>query len=72
MIKIKNNFLNKKDFNLIKDTMLGPNFPWYYNKSKVDIDGKDNLYNYQLTHTFFIDGSINSGGYNLLEPVLKK
>jgi len=72
MIKIKNNFLNKKDFNHIKNVMLGPNFPWYYNKTKVDIDGKDNLYNYQLTHTFFIDGSINSGGYNLLEPVLKK
>lgn len=72
MIKIKNNFLNEKDFNVIKDIMLSSRFPWYYNKTKVDTEGKDNLYNYQLTHTFFTDGSINSNAYNLLEPILQK
>ena len=36
MIKIKNNFLHKDDFKNLKDPMLGPDFPWYYNNTKVD------------------------------------
>ena len=72
MIKVKNNFLNKKDFDHIKDVMLSSKFPWYYNKTKVDEEDRDDLYNYQLTHIFFRDGSANSSAYDLLEPVLKK
>ena len=72
MTKVKNNFLNKEDFKNLKDPMLSPNFPWYYNNTKVDKEGKDNLNNYQLTHTFFIDNKINSGAYHLIEPVLQK
>ena len=72
MIKTKNNFLNKEDFKSLRDPMLSPNFPWYYNNTKVDKEGKDDLNNYQLTHTFFSDGKINSGAYNLIEPILQK
>ena len=72
IIKTKNNFLSKKEFNHIKNIMLGTNFPWYYNNTKVDKKGKDDLNNYQLTHTFFRDGSVNSEAYRLLEPVLQK
>ena len=72
IIKTKNNFLNKKDFKNLKDPMLGTDFPWYYNSTKVDKEGKDNLNNYQLTHTFFFDGKINSGAFNLIEPILQK
>ena len=71
MIKIKNNFLHKDDFKNLKDPMLGPDFPWYYNNTKVDKESKDDLNNYQLTHTFF-DGKINSNAYRLIEPVLQK
>jgi hypothetical protein len=73
MIKIKNNFLIQKDFNAIKDMMLSSRFPWYYNNTKVDKEDDDNdLNNYQLTHTVFADGLVNSSAYNLIEPVLQK
>ncbi len=72
MIKIKNNFLNQKTFNEIKKVMLSPHFPWYYNDTKIDEQNKKDLNNYQLTHTFFVNNSVNSGAYNLIEPVLQK
>lgn len=48
---------------------MGPYFPWYYNpyiafEEKAKSDTK-----YQLVHTFFNNGKVNSDGFNLLEPI---
>ena len=38
-MNIYKNFLSKKDFKKIKSTMMGPYFPWYYNKFIVSEEG---------------------------------
>ena len=71
-MKVIDNKVSKTLQNKIEEYFLHDNFPWYYNNTKVDKEGKDDLNNYQLTHTFFSDGKINSGAYNLIEPILQK
>ena len=66
--EILNNFLEKKEFDLIKLTLLGNNFPWYYNNETIY--KKNN--NFQFTHLFFIDHSITSNMFNLLKPLINK
>jgi hypothetical protein len=66
--EILNNFLEEKEFNLIKSTLLGSNFPWYYNNEVVHNDKN----NFQFTHIFFIDHSIASNMFNLIKPLINK
>jgi hypothetical protein len=66
--EILNNFLEEKEFNLIKSTLLGSNFPWYYNNEVVYND----KHNFQFTHIFFIDHSITSNMFNLIKPLINK
>jgi hypothetical protein len=66
--EILNNFLEEKEFNLIKSTLLGSNFPWYYNDEVVYNDKN----NFQFTHIFFIDHSIVSNMFNLIKPLINK
>ena len=66
--EILNNFLEEKEFNLIKSTLLGSNFPWYYNNEVVYNDKN----NFQFTHIFFIDHSITSNMFNLIRPLINK
>lgn len=63
-----NNFLEEKQFNLIKLTLLGSNFPWYYNDEVVYNDKN----NFQFTHIFFINYSIVSNMFNLIKPLVDK
>ena len=73
MIKTYKNFLNKKEMNHIYSNMTSPNFAWYLNE--VLYDNKctiDESYNIQLTHSFYLDDSINSKSFSLILPILKK
>ena len=72
---IKDNFLNTIDFDKIKSTMLGIQFPWFVQ------DGSSYLkkYNIQPTvpffwsHLFFRPNKgITSEFFNILTPILKK
>ena len=45
------NFLEHEDFLKIKNKMLSPEFPWFYN-SFVDDENEDSG-NYQFTHTLY-------------------
>ena len=72
---IKDNFLNTIDFDKIKSTMLGIQFPWFVQ------DGPSYLkkYNIQPTvpffwsHMFFRPNKgITSEFFNILTPILKK
>jgi hypothetical protein len=66
MIKIFDNFLDKKDFITIKDLMLSVDFPWYLNRV---VDQTDK--NFQFTHIFY-NNKINSNYFELLSPIINK
>ena len=58
MIKIVDNFLNKKDFEYIRDIICSDEFPFYYN-NYITKD-TDPLSYYYFTHTFFRNNIPNS------------
>ena len=52
MFKVVDNFLDTDDFNQIKESLLGDNFPWYYNNVITnDQDSNDKFY---FIHKVFI------------------
>ena len=73
MIDIKNNFLEQKDFHVIKEMFHSDNFPWYFNKGITHNPPKKlKLNDYQFVHIFYSNGSINSDFFNYLAPILNK
>jgi hypothetical protein len=66
--KVIDNFLNKKYFNLLKETFLNNFFPWYYQNYKVNV--KDNQF--QFTHLFYNDSKENSPYLNILNELFEK
>ena len=72
-MKVIDNFLDKKNFNAIKDIMMSPNFPWFYQKSSsYSWDGVS-----QLTHVFYTidDGNktrVNTDRMDIIDPILRK
>jgi len=69
MPKIIDNFLDKKDFKKIYDSLNGENFPWYYNDF---VNTKhDDKNHFQFTHGFY-NKVVNSDFFHLVEPLLHK
>jgi hypothetical protein len=68
--KIIDNFLKKKDFLKIKNTILSVDFPWYYEPIINDLHEKNkkDLTCY-FTHLVF-DNKINSDFFEILEKLL--
>ena len=64
-IRTIKNFLKKKDFKHLENTMHGVCFPWFLNGVVRPGDGF-----YQLCHIFFIDHKINSPFFKDLKPIL--
>jgi hypothetical protein len=71
MIQEHKNFLTKEEFKKIYDLLTGDNFPWYLNNNKTFIDKNHNIYDWQLTHTFYKNFNIWSSFFNFLEPLIK-
>tara|TARA_B100001013_G_scaffold340656_1_gene264153 strand:+ start:1211 stop:1711 length:501 start_codon:yes stop_codon:yes gene_type:complete len=71
MIKVYKNFLTKKEMNQIHSKMTSHYFPWYLNEV---LEGEEfnNDYNSQFTHAFYLDDTINSDQFNLVQPIIKK
>ena len=70
-MKIIDNFLEKEEFEKIQQTMMGMDFPWYYQKNSND--QKDGLS--QLIHGFYnfkLSDRANSSFLKMLNPILKK
>ncbi len=67
--KVIDNFLPKEKFNIIKNLMMGPNFPWYYqhNITNLNIETKNNLF--YMTHMFY-DLEPYSSFYNVIKENL--
>jgi len=66
-MKIIDNFLDYNDFDIIKDRILGNNFPWYFLNFKV-FEGDGNC---QHMHILYEDNKINSDYFELFKPFLK-
>ena len=70
-MRIIDNFLEKEHFKKIQQTMMGVEFPWYYQKSSNY--KKEGLS--QLTHGFYnykLSKRANSPFLEILTPILKK
>lgn len=69
-MKVIDNFLDKKNFEHIRDQMISIKFPWYYNNnSNYAHDGIA-----QLTYSFYFwDDPVRvTGNIQLLKPILDK
>ena len=60
-MKIIDKFIDDKSFKNLNETMLGVEFPWYYNTFKVSTESsiEDNE-NFQFTHIFFSEKKIRT------------
>ena len=72
MIKVMDNFLDEEDFNNLKNRMEDTNyFPWFYAPSK-DKKSDTDLNQFQFTHIFYENYTINSTKFDLVEAIVKK
>ena len=76
-MRIKDNFLDKEEFDKLSSTIMGENFPWYYSDiitSKNDTNDKlyfvHHLYKQSGVH--MVHGLIASDWCNLFSKFLKK
>ncbi len=67
-VKTTNKFLDKNDFDYLKNKFTSNEFPYFYNDFKVDENDGGN----QFTHIFYREGVINSDYFNLLQPIFDK
>ena len=74
-MKIIDKFIDDKSFKNLNETMLGVEFPWYYNTFKVSTEStiEDNE-NFQFTHIFFSEKKIRTKEkeWNLIVPIIQK
>jgi hypothetical protein len=75
--QIHDNFLDKETFINIQNTMIGPNFPWFYNnfiasKNIKMADSETELHNLQFTHTFYSNHLPSSPYFDLILPIVNK
>jgi len=68
---VKDNFLDKADFESITKVIMGPKFPWFFQDGVAHRKKHDA--HFFWTHVFFRakDGIISSA-YKILDPILKK
>ncbi len=70
--EVIDNYLPQEEFEVIRNTMMGQNFPWFYS-SYVTFEGKVNDDNSMyFTHTFYRDSSVNSNFFELVLPLTSK
>lgn len=66
MIDIFDNFVPEKYFKPLQETIIGQNFPWFYNDYKVlEGDGIG-----QFIHNFYDHNEITSSFYPLVKPII--
>jgi hypothetical protein len=72
MFKVIDNYLGVDQHLILKTTMESIEFPWFYNKGKINRTNKPKLFDYQFNHIFYINNNINSTFFNHLNPILDK
>lgn len=72
-MQVIDDYLPEQQFLDIHNTMLSPNFPWYFANSVVS---KDLLcreqYNYQFGHSFYYNYGFQSEYTKIIIPILEK
>lgn len=72
-MNIIDNYLSTEDFNLLKNTLLGSDFPWYLCPTKVLYNEEsivEDKYNYQFTHIFYNNYVVRSDWFNIIAPLI--
>lgn len=72
MIKVLDNFLFDELHGQICRTMLGPDFPWFFNESVVDDKEEQTVNSFQFVHTFYRNYNISSNQFDVLRPIISK
>lgn len=67
---VTDNFLPEADYLAIKNTLIGSDFPWYYNPFIATIN--ENEKHFQFTHTFYHNHAFRSNFASVLQPLLEK
>jgi hypothetical protein len=75
-IKITENFLPKEKFKEIHDKIFAQNFTWYLAHDVVSDEPKwgatcEDIYNWQLIHTFYESPATLSEAINTMNPIMK-
>jgi len=71
-MEIFDNFIDDLSHKAIEETLLGANFPWYFNNNKVGRKYQDHINNFQFTHAFYSEFSARSSYFSVIEPLLVK
>ena len=69
-IEIIDNFLDKQSFQIIKNTMVTADFPWFYSDKKTAAYTFDD--NFQFVHNFYLNNSVNSNYMPIINPIVDK
>lgn len=68
--EVIDNYLPQKEYEEIRDVMMGPEFPWFYNP-EVTVPGVEDKSMY-FTHVFHHDSLVNSNFFGLISPLISK
>ena len=68
--KVIDDFLDKKEFEILKQTVLSHDFPWFMSHGVTSYD--NNSEHYMLSHKFYENFKINSSSFTLLDNLLSK
>ena len=75
-IKVIDNFLDKDEFNLLKNVLAGDSFPWFKSKILSEYGAKgpaiDEIENNQFCHLFYHNFCPQSNFINILDPIITK
>lgn len=74
-IKTIDDFITSEELDLIlTNTIEDTYFPFFYYNDKVQVsnENSDQHHNYQLVHTFYVDGRPNSDRIQIFDPIFKK
>lgn len=68
-MNLKNNLLEQKDFNNLKQLLTATNFAWFRQKGVASLN-KDEAVDCYFTHLFYDKNSVNSASFKDLKPLL--
>lgn len=70
--EVIDNYLPQEEFEVIKNTMMGLDFPWYYNPNVAKANEDKYVNSMYFTHSFFKDAVATSSFFCLIRPLLYK
>jgi hypothetical protein len=65
------NYLPQEEFEIIKNKIMGKDFPWFYN-SYVAFEDEINDKTMYFTHVFYNYSQVNSNFFELIRPLISK